>query len=435
MMSTTMRYGGGGSVESTPAKRVVHLLPKSFRSPYSLPGVQSTSVFGDSSHLTSSTLLTPLPKKKFHYYSPSQPKVSETEEKDKAALPRTAREEELAEAPIIEVRRRPVQLLDMKKVVSVPKKMVQNEQYRDEVQAKLRVQTRMQELERQRKFKSNYTSYSTSFARSSNTSSMSYNRNKPRNTVRVIRRLREERKHENRKLAQGMRREISANLNHSKSQLKEAKLKLAEIQRKDNMENEHYVSEARIRVQEDTTATVQGQKMVHDVLSSLIQSDLNFAKRFQNLNNMLYTQVRQQRQKLSRKEHVKHNKERVTKQNCRTKAAHERARAAMNSRMSKIKKETEMQQEMINTTLTNRKEILRRKDLAIKARIKHDFDLHQALNPGAFVTTTEREKEKRIPWAGATSRRIDVFIDQTNKKLLPLTQVVSASEAMEDPDL
>ena len=67
--------------------------------------------------------------------------------------------------------------------------------------------------------------------------------------------------------------------------------------------------------------------------------------------------------------------------------------------------------------------------------MKHDFDSHQALNPEAFVTKDEqhrKDREKIIPWAGATSRRLDVFLDQTDKKLLPLTQVVSASEAMED---
>ena len=292
-------------------------------------------------------------------------------------------------------------------------------------------------MERQSKFKSNYTSYSTSFARSSNTSSMSYNRNKPRNTVRVIRRLREERKVENRNLAQGMRKEINRKLHQSKSQLKDLKLKIAETQRKDDMEHEHIVSESRIKTQEDVTNTVQGQKMVQDVLSSLVQSDMMFAKRSQNLNNMLYSQIRQQRQKLQNKQNVRYNKERVEIQTTKKKNAHEKARAVVKARMAKIKKETEMQQEMINATLTNRKELNRRRDLAIKARMNRDLDLHQSLNPEAFVQrlpTAEGGKEKTIPWAGATSRRMDVFLDQTNKKILQMTQVVSAIEAVEDED-
>ena len=296
---------------------------------------------------------------------------------------------------------------------------------------------RKQEMERQSKFKSNYTSYSTSFARSSNTSSMSYNRNKPRNTVRVIRRLREERKVENRNLAQGMRKEINRKLHQSKSQLKDLKLKIAETQRKDDMEHEHIVSESRIKTQEDVTNTVQGQKMVQDVLSSLVQSDMMFAKRSQNLNNMLYSQIRQQRQKLQNKQNVRYNKERVEIQTTKKKNAHEKARAVVKARMAKIKKETEMQQEMINATLTNRKELNRRRDLAIKARMNRDLDLHQSLNPEAFVQrlpTAEGGKEKTIPWAGATSRRMDVFLDQTNKKILQMTQVVSAIEAVEDED-
>lgn len=296
---------------------------------------------------------------------------------------------------------------------------------------------RKQEMERQSKFKSNYTSYSTSFARSSNTSSMSYNRNKPRNTVRVIRRLREERKVENRNLAQGMRKEINRKLHQSKSQLKDLKLKIAETQRKDDMEHEHIVSESRIKTQEDVTNTVQGQKMVQDVLSSLVQSDMMFAKRFQNLNNMLYSQIRQQRQKLQNKQNVRYNKERVEIQTTKKKNAHEKVRAVVKARMAKIKKETEMQQEMINATLTNRKELNRRRDLAIKARMNRDLDLHQSLNPEAFVQrlpTAEGGKEKTIPWAGATSRRMDVFLDQTNKKILQMTQVVSAIEAVEDED-
>ena len=46
-----------------------------------------------------------------------------------------------------------------------------------------------------------------------------------------------------------------------------------------------------------------------------------------------------------------------------------------------------------------------------------------------------RIRSSFIPWAGATSKRMDVYIEQTNKRLLPLTQVVSAKEAVEDdPD-
>ena len=415
------------SEASSSPRRALYFVPSKLRSVYAVPTPPTTDV---ADYAASSALLTPLPKKKFAYYSPSHPRFDET------AIPKAVKEE-TDEVPVITVRKTRVKPLDMKKATSVQTKITQNEQYKTEVQTKLRLQVRKQEMERQSKFKSNYTSYSTSFARSSNTSSMSYNRNKPRNTVRVIRRLREERKVENRNLAQGMRKEINRKLHQSKSQLKDLKLKIAETQRKDDMEHEHIVSESRIKTQEDVTNTVQGQKMVQDVLSSLVQSDMMFAKRFQNLNNMLYSQIRQQRQKLQNKQNVRYNKERVEIQTTKKKNAHEKARAVVKARMAKIKKETEMQQEMINATLTNRKELNRRRDLAIKARMNRDLDLHQSLNPEAFVQrlpTAEGGKEKTIPWAGATSRRMDVFLDQTNKKILQMTQVVSAIEAVEDED-
>ena len=375
--------------------------------------------------LPSSTLLRPLPKKKFSYYSPSHPRFEET------AVP-----EEDEDQVELHVRRTRVQRLDMKKEVSVERRLAQNEQYKTEVQTKLRIQLRKQEQERQKKFRSNYTSYSTSFARSSNTSSMSYNRNKPRNTVRVIRQLREKRRVENKQLAQSMRRDINSSLRDSKARLKETKLKLADEQRKDIEEAEDYVLESRSKNQEEITNTVQGQKMVQGVLSSLVRSDMMFAKRFQSRNNMLYSQVRQQRQKLHRKNTVKSNKERVKNEVIRTKHAHEKAKALITSKMQKIKKDTELEQELLNASISAKKEVQRKELLAVIARMKHDFDLHQALNPEAFLTKevqhSTKSKEKAIPWAGATSRRMDIFLDQTDKKLLPLTQVVSASEAMED---
>lgn len=386
------------------------------------------------SETSSSTVVTtPLVKKQYHYYSPSHARFEDAAEKARA--PKTIEEEELSESPVIQVRRTRVQKLDMKKQISVENRLQQNEHYRTEVETRLRQQMRKQELERMKKFKSNYTSYSTSFARSSNTSSMAYNRNKPKNTVRVIRRLRQERKLENINLTQGMRRDMQKNLDDAKEQLKESKLKTAETQRKIDMDNEHYVAEARIKSREDVINTVQGQKMVHDVLSSLVRSDMMFAQRFQNKNNMLYSQVRQQRQKMSRKQDVKHNKERVAVHCARSKAAHDRAKAMLESRMNKVKRETERQQDQITAVLKDRKEVLRRRDLKIKARMKRDYDTHQCLNPDAFITIGEKNRERRIPWAGATSRRMDVYIEQTNKRLLPLTQVVSAKEAVEDdPD-
>ena len=388
----------------------------------------------------SSTLLLRRRGRKFAYYSPSHPRFDdqmaalaasamEFRDRGNAAIPC---EEEL---DVLHVRKREVKPLDMKREISVEKRLVQNEQYKTEVQTKLRLQTRKQELDRQKKFRSNYTSYSTSFARSSNTSSMSYNRNKPRNTVRVIRQLRERHRVENKSLAQSMRKESNARLSSAKSRLTESKLRAAEVQRKEGIENEHLVLETRVKDQEEITSTVQGQKMVHDVLSSLVRSDMMFAKRFQNLNNSLYEQVRKQRQKMQKKNSVTSNKAKVEIQNKNTKRGHEKAKSVMTSRMAKIKKDTAREQEVINTHLTAMKEINGRADLAVKARMKHDFDLHQSLNPEAFVTRTEKAKEKTIPWAGATSRRLDIFIDQTNKKLLPLTQVVSASEALEDEDM
>ncbi len=182
--------------------------------------------------------------------------------------------------------------------------------------------------------------------------------------------------------------------------------------------------------------------MVHEVLSSLVQSDLNFAKRFQNLNNMLYTQVKQQRTKLHRKNCVKNNKERVERENARTKKAHEKAKKMLANRLAKMKRDGEAEQAAINETLATRKEVNRRRDMAIKSRMKHDYDLHHSLNPEAFLQRVdstsgdgaEGAREKTIPWAGATSRRMDVFLDQTNKKVLPLTQIVSATEAMDSED-
>ena len=112
-------------------------------------------------------------------------------------------------------------------------------------------------------------------------------------------------------MAQSMRKEINASLSSAKSRLTESKLRAAEVQRKEGIENEHLVLETRVKDQEEITSTVQGQKMVHDVLSSLVRSDMMFAKRFQNLNNSLYEQVRKQKQKMQKKNSVTSNKAEV----------------------------------------------------------------------------------------------------------------------------
>ena len=53
--------------------------------------------------------------------------------------------------------------------------------------------------------------------------------------------------------------------------------------------------------------------------------------------------------------------------------------------------------------------------------------LHHRLNP---IVMVNNKGQGAIPWAGATARRLATFIAQAERETIPLTQVVSAAEAM-----
>ena len=88
---------------------------------------------------------------------------------------------------------------------------------------------------------------------------------------------------ENKSLAQSMRKESNASLSSAKSRLTESKLRAAEVQRKEGIENEHLVSETRVKDEEEITVhrpgpedgprrPVQSREERHDVRQALPES-------------------------------------------------------------------------------------------------------------------------------------------------------------------
>ena len=98
--------------------------------------------------------------------------------------------------------------------------------------------------------------------------------------------------------------------------------------------------------------------------------------------------------------------------------------------MNKSKSDATLKQNYIRNALQKQKENRRKVDNLRKESIRLNFDLHQQLNPQHVVL--DESKNKVIPWAGATARRLNTYIDQANRKFMPLAQVVSASDAMEE---
>ena len=265
-----------------------------------------------------STFFTPLPPSKYRYYSPSQKHL------DAMGTPLGS-----ASAPgfagdgdgvgfTIKTEKKEVRPLNLREAMSSEQRLLQNEQYRTVVQAKLRVAKAIMEkadLKQQTRYQKIL--MPTGITRSTNTSSMCTTTNRIMhnsfNIKRLASRQRENSREESRRRAHNLKTEMVTSLQMAKRRLRETKNLMGDQQRKEKAETDFISAQLKLKSFEMTRHTVQGRKHVHDVMSSIQASEQGFARRFQCSQNMMVHSNLNQVVKTEHKFAQKRNKKRVEK--------------------------------------------------------------------------------------------------------------------------